>query len=59
MAGKFARSESDGELGFNPKERVETNFNVTRDCLEESLRRDLNEEYELNVLSELSRSFLG
>ena len=59
MAGKFARSESHGELGFNPKERVETNLSVTRDCLEESLSHDLNEDDELNVLSELSRSFLG
>ena len=59
MAGKFSRSEPHGELGFNPKERVETNLSVTRDRLEESLRRDLNEDDELNVLSELSRSFLG
>ena len=59
MAEKFARSEPHGEHGFNSKERVEINLKVTGDRLEESLRRDLNEDDELNVLSELSRSFLG
>ena len=59
MAGKFARSEPHGKLGFSLKERVETNLNVTRDRLEESLRRDLTEDDDLNVLSELSRSILG
>ena len=58
-AGKSARSEPHRELGFNPRERVGANFNVTLDRLEESLRRELNEDDELNVLSELSRSFLG
>ena len=51
MAGKFARFEPHGELGFSPKERVETNLSVTRDCLKESLSHDLNEDDELNVLS--------
>ena len=61
MAGKFSRSaEPHGEFGFNPNERVETNLSVTLDRLEESLRRDLNEEDELNVLrNELSAHYLG